>query len=256
MSEREPYIGVTGVKTDYEALSLVKSFKEADIKSIGYIGMIGILSSSKRLLSDSHLEDVASIALASQSSDTVSIVHYYTPDPGNLEKEMNELIVGVRRIDESALDGVQINIPWPEPKVLCRLKKAYNLQFVLQMGPRVLIDNASEKTLLKQIQTYRGIVEYILIDPSGGHGKNLDFTTAEKFSSLIEEAFEGCSNLPVVIFSGGLSDENVSANIACLQKFARCCFGVDAQKKLMGINGYLDLSKTRRYIFNASETLG
>ncbi len=259
MERTKPYIGITGARNGVEVINLKTNF----LKDLGwseesseYCGMIGFLFSRYKLQSDSSLEKLAYLLDQSSSDNTLAFVHYYSNSTGKgLENEITQMIEELNRSDTSPLQGLQLNIPWPDARIFEKLKDVYGLKTVLQLGPKVMTEIVSDSVIKHRLDSYSNNIDYVLIDTSGGRGKSLDFVQAERFSSLVDEVFSDDINKPIKIFAGGISADNVLNMITSISQFSGQGFGVDAQKKLMNVSGSIDINQAELYIRRASQAL-
>ena len=103
----------------------------------------------------------------------LNLVHYNTKTPEYLFDEM----VAVTQIAGPNFHGFQLNIAWPDPEALKRYRNYFHkVKIVLQVGQRAFLSVAEspEKLALKVKSEYTGLVDYVLLDPSGGLGKFFD----------------------------------------------------------------------------------
>ncbi|MBI2030741.1 hypothetical protein HYT05_03895 [Candidatus Kaiserbacteria bacterium] len=75
--------------------------------------------------------------------------------------------------------GLQLNIPWPSEKVLAdfhaRGQSGRRKTIVLQCGKKALDEvGGSPLKLATRLGQYKGLIDYVLLDPSGGMGREFD----------------------------------------------------------------------------------
>lgn len=250
-----PYIGVTGIKRPLDTSAVVNIFKDSEISTIGYWGMIGYLFSQHKLKSDAELTKLAESISGSSTDVTRSFLHYFSPDEDNVKREVEQTIRGLQKINGRIFDGLQVNVPWIDPRIVEDLRLRYGLLLTLQVGPRIIHGSSKSKEIRRRLFDYNGIVDYILVDASGGRGESINFHDACRFSDLIDEAFYNSNFKPIKLFAGGFSSKNVSYNVMSLHNLIGEKFGIDAQKKLKNINGNLDTGQLLNYVNSAVEIL-
>jgi len=124
-----------------------------------------------------------------------------------------------------------------------------DLEIVLQVTKHA-INMASATAIAAQARNYAGLVQYILIDPSGGIGESFDpartYPLLDALSTAVPDA--------VLAVAGGIGPDNVHHII----KRARANYPhqlcIDAQGRLRSDDKLkLDLPKAREYIRKAAE---
>lgn len=223
------YAGVTGFMHADEIEHAGRSF---DAPRGCYL-MAGVLMSSKTLKGEANKwpgrfpkrEDVANIF---RNYDPVyNTVHYNTDDGSTLDLQLEQ----VMEYAGPNLHGFQINHPWPNPVLLERFRQKYpQLSLILQVGHRALaeVDNSGANLARTLDHHYSGIVQYVLLDPSGGLGKELDPEKMEEYLARIYD--RGIPPFGVGI-AGGLCRANAFKILSpFFKKYAR--LSVDAEGKL------------------------
>ncbi len=172
---RKPYIGITGFMNQNE----VKAILSLMTKDSNRLLMVGILVSQKTLEGQQNrwpgrypkIEKVAKIFV--NHPKAFNLIHYNTNEPDKLFEQLIDLT----RLGGPYLHGVQLNIVWPSPSVI----KQYHLRYpdkkiVLQVGGRAfgMIGYSPQNLAKKVAEEYSEVIDYILLDPSGGRGQMLD----------------------------------------------------------------------------------
>lgn len=185
-----PYVGVTGFTQPNqanEAFSLLP-----DYGSPSHYYMAGVLMSSKTLRGQQNSytrrypprEHVREIF--SNKPWALNTIHYSTDNPTELGLELAAIIGMFCHYPErgDCLGAIQLNMAWPDLNMLdwCQRKlfEPHTLHLILQVGSAALDQIGRDpKRLAMRVKEYIPLVDYILIDPSGGKGKPLDvgFTT-------------------------------------------------------------------------------
>jgi phosphoribosylanthranilate isomerase len=263
LSKPLPYIGVTGLQSARDA-SLISNFlhrnKFHQRLGLPYLVMLGITSSNKRLRdpessgkTSPKLNSLVGIFEEMPSSGCLPMLHYFTDQPQNLLVELKEIFTkplpsGGEALFPTNCYSVQINQEWPQPELVKGLKTALGkkLQIVLQL-PAPALQESPEK-IAKRVGIYE--IDYVLIDPSGGTGQDLDLDQASQLLLALD-------TLPHIQMgvAGGFSAENVEERIIKLHEKVRRPFCIDAQGKLRNESGDFQVGKAFDYLRNASKAL-
>jgi len=266
-----PYIGITGYKHLHEIRNIVQFTNSFPLGKF----MFGITSSNKRLLDPTKAGKTSPALRAIEEmvkavpQHHLPMIHYFTPTDENLVDEIVALF-DYCRLDSSHC-GLQLNLLWPKPKLLEELRKAFEPSFkiTLQLPKDALV--YTDADIIKSLRHYEGLIDYALIDPSGGMGIDFDIAKAGELMLKMSQSLNNI--IPGV--AGGFSDENVAERINQISSITACgdCqrpklydFCIDAQGKLRRktatkpvfpkdapeiVNSSLDLGKARRYITNS-----
>lgn len=177
---RRAYVGVTGFMDRHEAEEALEAMPYGD-----RLLMIGVLASDKTRQGMPNkypnrypkIADIASIFPDHKLA--LNMIHYHTKERKNLYGQLAEMtFVGGHNVH-----GLQLNIAWPDQKELERYRKSFPLmQLILQVGNHALDEiGNSPRELSSKIGDYAGLIDYVLIDPSGGQGKALDPAQARDY---------------------------------------------------------------------------
>lgn len=248
-----PYIGITGFTDN----SQIKTVMTITLRQLYYpLTMIGVLVSDKTLRGEESKwpkrnppkEKLASIF--EPYANTLNLIHYHTQDQEHLIDQLQS----VDRLVGDHCDGYQLNMPWPDPRTLERyLSKCALLRrkraIVLQCGRRALekFDHDPKRIAKEVFGNYEGIVDYVLIDPSGGKGQ--EFDTSFAFECLYELMNAGRNIGPGI--AGGLSAKNVWDKLVPIWQDMPERFSIDAEGRLRDENDELDVEKCKTYIQSA-----
>lgn len=244
----KPYVGITGFKTVEEVQAIVNYLdKENPLSELGYTVMFGFTCSNKRLA------DPASSGKTSPSLHSLkelckavtpkylSMIHYFTDHPGNLVKELQQVLEPLY----PDCCGLQINQTWPDPAHLLELHKIFpKLQTVVQMSADALLEDDHSLIALRST-AYK--TEYLLMDPSGGQGKDFDIN---KHQALITDLEAKMPNTRLGI-AGGFGPDNVVGRFLQISELTANPFCIDAQGKLRSHDA-LDSAKVIAYLKNAA----
>jgi hypothetical protein len=273
-----PYIGITGFKQLHEIHRVAEYVNEYPL---GYV-MFGITSSNKRLLDPTssgktspRLDRVLDM-VRSVPQQHLPMIHYYTPNLDCLAEEIIALFDYCKIAD---VCGLQINALWPDPEQIKKLHLCYpdstlkGMKITLQLPKKAL--EATNSEIVEKLKEYQGLINYALIDPSGGTGEDFNTVRAASLMKMMSEKVEGI--IPGV--AGGFSADNVVERIEEIGKYTacNCCsqptlhdYCIDAQGKLRSVRetkpvfpkdgptiktSFLSMDKTRDYIKNSITAL-
>ena len=198
MSLSPPYIGITGFKNLHEIHSIAECVNEYPL---GYV-MFGITSSNKRLLDPTssgktspRLDRVRDMVRAVPNHH-LPMIHYYTP---NLDQLAEEVIALFDYCQIANSCGLQINALWPDPEQIKKIHLCYpdfvrqSMKITLQLPKKAL--QATNHEIVEKLKEYQGLINYALIDPSGGMGEDFNTVRAALLMKMISEKLEQCCRL-------------------------------------------------------------
>ena len=243
-----PYIGITGFKTAEEVREVAASFLEHLPKD--YLGMLGFLCSKKRLRLPSEpakqgpaFNDLAGLIEKVPRMSFLPAIHYYTTEL-DLADQMKQVFGDTGIYESGNCRAVQLNMPWPDLEEIRKARETFpQLILILQLPKQVLGDVQKVAARAKEYST---CASYVLIDPSGGYGKEMDIPYTSELASALQEA------LPMtrVGVAGGLGPDNVLETLQQLNMRDIC---IDAQGNLRGESkGEMSITKAHIYINRAS----
>ncbi len=258
----KPYIGVTGITQVKEAKTIAQAFITEGLTSHDstHKGMVGLLASQRTLSSRAtsgerypNIPLVREIFTVTQGI-TFNTLHYTTSTPDDLSRQTDLLIGRTGLYADRLCDGIQLNLAWPPPQEIARIRDSFpNLKVILQLGPRVLSEKTPE-AIAEGLSAYEELIDYALIDPSGGRGMIFETNRVTPIHNQIRDAFP---SLPVV-FAGGFDAKNIRTRLWLLfQAVGSSNFGVDAEQgiriqKQGQPETTISLTKTTRYIHHAT----
>ncbi len=242
------YIGVTGFMSNEELETISDKFY-----SDGPRFMAGVLASSKTLLGHANkwprrypkISDIAGIF--GDNANAIKLVHYSTDSTSSLQMQM----MTIRRRVGSVMNGFQLNIAWPPPAALVAYRKCYPEDtIVLQVGRNALslpiegmITADHRVDLISAIlPAYKGLVDHVLIDPSGGTGSPFD-------PQEVLVYLRGIKNLDLpmgLVVAGGLGPDSMDLLKPVHADFPR--ISIDAEGRLRDENGDLALDRAIAYV--------
>lgn len=258
-----PYVGVTGIATEKDAIVATRAFK-----AYGFFNsqirrpMFGFLVSddwmanrtvNSKYPSRSEINDL--LAITHPVGDNYA--HIYTKSRGDLFHQFSRIIQqGI--IDPKLLDGVQLNVPWAAPQTFELFKNWNpNVETVMQLGPEVFRVDEPEDVAMKLARYPKDLVNRILFDNSGGKGRLLDLTLIKRYYQQVKETRPDIS----MVFAGGLSADNVEETIKAISLMTGDYnFSIDVENGIRnlasGRGGVMDPQKATDYVRRAARGFG
>lgn len=171
------YIGITGFKTREQ----VEAVLAAHPANSDFLVMIGVLANdrsirgepvknTKRYLTEEELRTVFV-----KHPRALHLVHFNTRKQAKLLDDMFYALL----LAGPDCQGLQLNIAWPSERVLRDFQRYCQSDWcktiVLQCGKKALDEVGwSPLKLVERLKRYEGLIDYVLIDPSGGGGQEFD----------------------------------------------------------------------------------
>ena len=247
----QSYIGITGF-TSFDDVAFAIQFVP---KNSTRLLMVGALASYKSLrgipmkeywakqtpllgsLSDFLLND-------DRRRRVVNLVHY-SSEPEHHEWLADDLI-DVARATGHPLDGFQLNIPWPNPRLLvnfhnrCVLRKR---EIVLQISrASIELAGGTPEGVIAKLGDYHHLAHALLFDMSGGRGEPVDLQHAQHYLRAFVDA-----GLPFKLgVAGGLGPNSMEPIKKLLEEFQE--FWGDARGRLRDANNRLDPMAVSAYL--------
>lgn len=247
---KTPYVGITGFMSLNDALHVLNIVPTNAKRLI----MVGILASLKTMRGIQNkwpnrypsMDKIAGIF--PRHPRALNLIHYNTKEVNTL----NDQLVAMTNFGGENLHGFQLNIAWPSPTALEVYRKANpSKQIVLQIGGHAfeMVNHSPERLSKKVAKEYSGLVEYILLDPSGGYGKPFDPERAREYLNALKE-----SNLNISLgVAGGLSPTTLYLVEPLARDFPN--LSIDAEGRLRTPEDHLDLNVANEYLRVALSTL-
>lgn len=258
----KPYIGVTGITRVGDANAIAETFVTSGLteEASSHRGMIGLLVSQRTLSPNFQgrikyptLEQIRQIFEITKSR-AFNTLHYHTYRSA-VAHQLETLLVQNRLYSDRLCQGLQLNIPWPPPAEVEKTRMTFpDLKIILQLGPKVLSENDPE-SIAANLAPYQELINYVLIDPSGGRGRVFAVNTIAPTSNRIRDLYP---DLPLV-FAGGFDGRNVRTRLWLLyQTVGTTNFSIDAedglrvQKRDKQSLTPFSIPRARRYVQNAA----
>jgi len=216
----KPYIGVTGFTEQAQVVNCLRAVP-GDAERLF---MVGVLLSSKTINGGTNKYPVRYPRynkikdIFVDDERCLNMIHYVTDDKSTLTKQL----LDAAEIGGKHCHGFQLNVVWPDIEMLKEVKKELpGYKFVIQCSGSAMrrFENSSAaatagllKTLVAEYQK-AGVIDYLLIDPSGGRGKAFDAdTTVETLTPHLSQKAYG------VGVAGGLKASTIGNLVPVLSK--------------------------------------
>ena len=246
---KRAYVGVTGFMSSLEVANVLEGI---DFEKSGRLLMVGVLVSSKTMQGIPNkwpgrypqVEEVKNIFL--DNKNCLNLVHFNTKEPDSLLDQLIE----VTDIAGPHFDGFQLNIAWPSPAVLRKYKEARpGKTIVLQVGTNAFFQTSNSPEILanKVCHEYSGLIDYLLLDPSGGVGQSFDPHIAREYLESLD-LYDHDFGIGV---AGGLSASTLNLLEPILNDFPNV--SIDAEGRLRTNIDNLDIFATRNYLKKSLE---
>ena len=223
----KPYIGITGFMSADEVKQVIEG---VDFKTSGKLLMVGVLASLKTLGGQQNkwpnrypvFDQIKDIF--QDNENCLNLIHYNTKDVSLLLSQMVEVTAKAG----PNFHGFQLNIAWPDLLVLEGYRHLNpGKVIVLQIGSGAFNQVSNSPTQLAQkVRHYIGLVDYVLLDPSGGLGQPFSPESIRDYLYELKK-FEGQIGIGV---AGGLSPSTLHLLQPLLEEYPN--ISIDAEGKL------------------------
>jgi hypothetical protein len=244
-----PYIGITGISLPHEPAQILQGLElQSDAKL-----MFGSCVSHKTLLGGTatkHPKRYPDVHMLeeqmSQDPRVMNVIHFNTREPEQLLMDLNQ----AQFLAGPLCHGFQLNMPWPYIPTLKEYKDTHDKEHnivILQCGKRALEEVHNNPTkLAARVNDYLGVIDYVLIDASGGEGHEFDINkTLEYFAAL-----EQFGNLGFGV-AGGLGTHSLSRLWPIWQKYSN--FSIDAESGVRNDDDMLVVHEASTYIVGGDQ---
>lgn len=244
------YIGVTGFSKPEEVSAALQAFPNNGVRKL----MIGVLTTYKSLRGipmkpkwAKQMPDPSAIAgLFPDDERVVNLVHFSTE-----EGQESSVLADMLKIHDLAgpnFHGFQLNVAWPQINQMDDYRRAmgWNHRIVLQLGQRAVeAVGGTAQGVVDMLYHYAGVVDDVLLDPSGGLGKPFDTERArELLSAIAEQGWD--IGLGV---AGGLGPDSLNLVKPLIKEFPN--LSIDAQGRLRNAENDLDPNLVSTYLTKA-----
>lgn len=242
------YVGITGVTRHDEAKTIAAENAAAFSPDSSHMGMAGYLVSDTTLAGKPELHrlptgefvtrsrypvvrDLPGLLRLSKNDATLNMIHYRTSDRQTpLSDQVMRLFNSRNIYADDLCRAIQFNMNLPRPDQLARIKSRLpDLKIVLALSRRMIENhNSSDPSadLYKQLERYRALMDYILVDFSGGAHRGFSPDQAQSpYQALVEAQFD-----QPIILAGGFDAQNVSQRLPQLKAaLGSQHWGIDAE---------------------------
>ena len=250
MKEIYPYVGITGFMHQAEVGAVLEVFP--DSAKTGRKLMVGVLVSGKTLEGLPNrwqnrypaIDKVRDIFL--DHPDVLNLVHFNTKEKES-EKILQQMLEIAHRAGENC-HGFQLNLKWPNPAMIKAYKERYpDHAIVLQCGSAALEavgEEDREERVALNLRNYREVCDYVLLDPSGGEGVQMDPQALLKYLDI----FDSMPSLRGMFFgvAGGLESANLPILEPIMRK--RPSTSINTERRQRDANDNLDVFKSCMFV--------
>ena len=261
----KPYIGITDFTTADETQEMFRVFQEAGGPGIGRVLQAGVMT-SKKVLTDVPTkwskafppkEKLREIFL--HHDDLLGTLHYADyEDAPNLEQDLDRALSYAEfgfagQPGAYCLRAVQLDMIWPDSAMLQRWSGWHpHIRVILQVGTKALAQIGNDpENLLKRLEPYERCVDDVLLDKSGGKGRDMDAEVLRPFVDAVLKRGPGMG----VAVAGGLGPETLHLVEPLVREFP--AISIDAQGKLRpsedALNEPVSWTMAERYLRKAIE---
>lgn len=238
------YVGITGF-TDEDQVYQVTNLLLPDMLLQKL--MVGVLVSHKTLHGETNkwpnrypkMDKIGQIFV--KHPQVLNIVHYHTSEQTDLFAQL-ELVM---KYAGDSCDGIQLNIVWPDPKEIQKFKKIFpEKKIVLQLS-RTILNQPPDHVARRLVIDYEGLIDYVLLDASGGQGLDLDANFLLPYVEKIKLMPQ-----PVdIVVAGGLWSNNLYLLDPLLSVYPD--LSIDAEGNLRDFNDNLWMIRVKNYLIES-----
>jgi len=254
----KPYVGVTGCVTKPEVMNVLDKFSDAGYCGASHEPMTGFLVSYKTLngrhTSNRRYPGICRLPDLVKASYAFNMVHYNSRELNTLAEQVINIFNGIY----PKCHALQLNIPWPDPRQLELIKNEFTDMEIVFQASRKVTAGKSAALIADCVAVYGDLVDYVLIDPSGGQGKPFDL---ERSLSIYSELRSRTPELTIG-FAGGFTGDNVAERLELIiDRLGESSFCIDAEGGLRNkvTDAYgddlLDIEKVGAYVHGSSRIL-
>jgi phosphoribosylanthranilate isomerase len=251
-----PYVGVTGFTSKSDMMVAINTyFLESERSSItSHDLMLGILLSHHAIKRDGEasrfparyppldaIPDLVDAAKSAGGNHAVVALHYNTKNP--YISDDVELIFDEIGRSSASLDAIQLNIAFiPDEQEIKKIKAKHRVKIIAQINGTIMRDR-SLPYISSALSTIP--VDHVLVDPSGGKGKDIDIGESIAVYKQLRSKTSAC-----IGFAGGFGPDNVEEKVSeYVKKIGTTRFSVDAEGKMRDPStDAMDVGKVSAYI--------
>jgi phosphoribosylanthranilate isomerase len=253
-----PYVGITGFSNINEIDNAIDNYYK--YQKGKHLLMAGFLLSKSVIVNLSHpdpwkacryppLARIRKLLERANETGVIKTIHYH----GKSEELFNDVSLLIDGMGWNGLvDAIQFNVNFPpDPPVINNIKENFpSIKLILAVDKNALSGMYSGDEIARLIS--RCNAEYILIDPSGGHGIAIDIFRAIRVHDAIEK-----KSTVRIGFAGGINNNNVRSIVKEIKRSTgNTDFCIDAESGLRDEENKLDLLKVDDYLKNFFREIG
>lgn len=241
----KPYVGITGITRPAQTRAIDQMLVALDWPDSHQV-MYGVLASGWTLQGRAPTNTrqyppaVELGGLVSRHPQALNLIHY---NNGRRPYALDMQLASLKALAPN-FNGAQLNFAWPNPVELRREVASPNV-IVLQVGSLAMREAGRDKAA-QWLRPYGGVVDYALVDPSGGTGKPFDGAYMNLLLNDLSMASR-LYRLEIMLgIAGGLSAESIPLLAPLLRRFPDLSW--DAQAGLRDADDELDLDRVQQYL--------
>lgn len=252
--ERRSYIGVTDF-TSRDQVLLAKQWIHPGVKRVLHIGAMMSYKTMHGIKTRTGWENIwlngdQLQALFVEDDSVFNVLHYAdydNPSPTQVQDlHFACLLAG------NGISGLQLDMVWPDPRMLREFvyDKPKNLSLILQVSKPAIREIQEEDIPLRsQLEEYKGLVHYILIDYGMGRGTPFD---PQEMLSLVDIAVAVFGESGVAV-GGGLGPDTYTNLQPILQKYPGISWDAQGRLRKSGkATDPLDMDLVKLYLERSS----
>ncbi len=247
-----PYIGITDFMNLAQVEKMSAVFNAHLPEGLNRRLHVGVMMSQKTLNDldtkwTKAFPSKESIAKIFGSTETFNCLHYADYEAVDVAANLAKAIT----YGGPGMNALQLDMIWPEPADILR---SFDLsgkrpQVILQVGKIAMIECLeSPEAAAERLQTYEGVIDYVLLDKSMGTGHGMDAARLRQYIQAVKDVMP---NLSIVV-AGGLGPDSMDLVEPLVNEFPD--ISIDAQGRLRPSRSALDpidWDLAERYLINA-----
>lgn len=184
-----PYIGITGFMSADEVQAMLALMPASANRAL-MVGVLASLNTMRGIMPSKWpnrypvREQISRIFQAHPLA--LNLIHYNTQE----SETLSEQLVEMTNVGGPNLHGFQLNLTWPSPEAIRDYTSNYPyMQIVLAVGHRALelMAWSPDRVADRVVREYDEIIDYVLIDPSGGYGRPFEPERLGEFLLALQE---------------------------------------------------------------------
>lgn len=253
---KNQYIGVTGFMSRDQVEQVLSQLPQGFNKRL----MVGMLVSDKTIQGLQNKfplrypKPEAIETIFTDDPRVLNLIHYNTKK--EFSSDIAQEMCLIESIAGNNAHGFQLNMVWPIPRTIVmwrnrRLNQHNEGVIVLQCGAKAMAQYGNDpKKIAEKLKNYDGLIDYVLLDPSGGTGKAFDLG---HILSCLDVLYSSSLEMNFGV-AGGLAPSTLPTLLAPLAK-AFPQVSIDAEGKLRTPQDHLDVPVAVRYIAESHKML-